>query len=107
MTVMGQSIQMQLKYWRRGQQLRWRYSGPDTIDQTTWYELDADEHGNDAVSIEQCDPNDFIDNNTDCDDGDIAVNPDGLILVTVWTMIVMETLTKMSWCICCVFGRIV
>ena len=52
--------------------------GSDAINQTTWYQdLDADGHGNDAVSLEQCDqPTDFIDNNTDCDDADITVNPD-------------------------------
>ncbi len=52
--------------------------GSDAIDQTTWYQdLDADGHGNDAVSLEQCDqPTDFIDNNTDCDDDDITINPD-------------------------------
>ena len=52
--------------------------GSDAIDQTMWYQdLDADGHGNDAVSLEQCDqPTDYIDNNTDCDDDDIAINPD-------------------------------
>ena len=52
--------------------------GADAIDQTMWYQdLDADGHGNDAVSLEQCDqPTDYIDNNTDCDDDDITINPD-------------------------------
>lgn len=51
------------------------------IDGTTWYEdSDGDGYGNSGVSQESCSqPSGYVDNDFDCDDGDVAINPN-----TVW-----------------------
>ena len=52
--------------------------GSDAVNQTTWYlDDDADGHGDPTASLEQCDqPTDYVDVSTDCDDTDVAINPD-------------------------------
>ena len=52
--------------------------GSDAVDQTTWYfDADADGHGDSQVSLELCyQPAGYVDNDNDCDDDNIAKNPD-------------------------------
>ena len=52
--------------------------GSDSVDQTTWYvDLDADGHGDSQVSLDLCyQPSGYVENDTDCDDTNIARNPD-------------------------------
>jgi len=51
----------------------------DAIDATTWYaDDDGDGYGDPEVTSAACDvPDDFVDNNTDCDDTDTSVSPAG------------------------------
>ncbi len=53
--------------------------GPDAVDASTWYE-DADEDGFGSIksTTQACEePSGYTSDNTDCDDTDGAVNPDG------------------------------
>ena len=49
----------------------------DAVDAPTWYaDADGDGYGDEAVSETTCDqPSGWVDDTTDCDDGDAAVNP--------------------------------
>src|SRR6185369_15757787 len=48
---------------------------------TSWYEdVDGDGFGNAASGVSSCSqPAGYVDNNTDCDDGNPAVNPDAVV----------------------------
>ncbi|MBK9321067.1 MAG: T9SS type A sorting domain-containing protein [Bacteroidetes bacterium] len=50
---------------------------PSITGQATWYaDADGDTYGNNAVSVLACfQPMGYVANNTDCNDGNIAVNP--------------------------------
>lgn len=53
--------------------------GVDDENIPTWYaDVDEDTYGDPAVLLEQCaEPDGYVDNSLDCNDGDIAINPDG------------------------------
>ena len=50
----------------------------DAVDAGTWYaDADGDGYGDPAVSVLACEqPEDHVEDDTDCDDADAAVNPD-------------------------------
>ncbi|MED5372117.1 MAG: MopE-related protein [Myxococcota bacterium] len=52
----------------------------DATDVVTWYgDSDGDGFGGDAITLEACEaPTGFLADNSDCDDNDASVSPDGL-----------------------------
>ena len=49
----------------------------NAVDNTTWYlDSDGDNYGSSSSSVTQCNqPNGYVNNQDDCDDGEISINP--------------------------------